>query len=72
VRKATRASLLARTAPGLRFTEHMDEEDGPLVLQHACQLGLEGIVSKRRKLGPLAALDQDQEPGRACREAGGR
>jgi hypothetical protein len=27
-RKATLASLLARTAPGLRFTEHMDEEDG--------------------------------------------
>ena len=26
----------------------MDEEDGPLVFQHACKLGLEGIVSKRR------------------------
>jgi hypothetical protein len=25
----------------------MDEEDGPLVFQHACKLGLEGIVSKR-------------------------
>jgi hypothetical protein len=31
VRKTTLASLLARAAPGLRFTEHMDEEDGPLV-----------------------------------------
>jgi hypothetical protein len=40
--------VLARTAPGLRFTEHLDEEDGPLVFQHACKLGLEGIVSKRR------------------------
>jgi bifunctional non-homologous end joining protein LigD len=48
VRKATLASVLARAAPGLRFTEHMDEEDGPLVFQHACKLGLEGIVSKRR------------------------
>jgi ATP-dependent DNA ligase len=48
VRKATLASLLARTAPGLRFTEHLDEQDGPLVFQHACRLGLEGIVSKRR------------------------
>jgi bifunctional non-homologous end joining protein LigD len=48
VRKATLASVLARAAPGLRFNEHLDEEDGPLVFQHACKLGLEGIVSKRR------------------------
>jgi ATP-dependent DNA ligase len=48
VRKATLASVLARAAPGLRFTEHLDDEDGPLVFQHACKLGLEGIVSKRR------------------------
>jgi bifunctional non-homologous end joining protein LigD len=47
VRKATLASVLSRAAPGLRFTEHMDEEDGPLVFQHAGKLGLEGIVSKR-------------------------
>ena len=26
----------------------LDEEDGPLVFEHACKLGLEGIVSKRR------------------------
>ena len=25
-----------------------DEADGPLVFQHACKLGLEGMVSKRR------------------------
>jgi ATP-dependent DNA ligase len=31
-----------------RFNEHLDEEDGPLVFAHACKLGLEGIVSKRR------------------------
>jgi hypothetical protein len=30
------------------LNEHMDEEDGPLVFLHACKLGLEGIVSKRR------------------------
>jgi bifunctional non-homologous end joining protein LigD len=48
VRKATLASLLARAAPGLRLNEHLDEEDGPLVFLHACKLGLEGIVSKRR------------------------
>jgi bifunctional non-homologous end joining protein LigD len=48
VRKATLASLLRRAAPGLRFNEHLDSEDGPLVFAHACKLGLEGIVSKRK------------------------
>jgi hypothetical protein len=27
VRKATLATVLARAAPGLRFNEHLDEED---------------------------------------------
>jgi ATP-dependent DNA ligase len=26
----------------------MEEADGPLVFVHACKLGLEGIVSKRK------------------------
>ena len=47
MRKATLATLLARAALGLRLNEHM-EEDGPLVFHHACKLGLEGIVSKRK------------------------
>ena len=47
VRKATLASAIARAAPGLRLNEHM-EHDGPTVFAHACKLGLEGIVSKRR------------------------
>jgi bifunctional non-homologous end joining protein LigD len=51
VRKATLASLLRRAAPGLRFNEHLDEQDGPLVFAHACKLGLEGIVSKRKGSG---------------------
>jgi bifunctional non-homologous end joining protein LigD len=48
MRKATLAALLARAAPGLRLNEHMEEEDRPLVFHHACKLGLEGIVSKRK------------------------
>src|SRR3984893_2751999 len=48
VRKATLASVLARAASGLRLNEHLDNEDGALVFEHACKLGLEGIVSKRR------------------------
>jgi hypothetical protein len=71
VRKATLASLLSRAAPGLRFNEHLDEEDGPLVFAHACKLGLEGIVSKRHHFAlpfwAITGLDQEQEPGRAGR-----
>jgi bifunctional non-homologous end joining protein LigD len=47
-RKGALARLLARAGPDLRFNEHLVEEDGPLVFHHACKLGLEGIVSKRR------------------------
>jgi ATP-dependent DNA ligase len=39
VRKATLASLLSHAAPGLRFNEHMDEKDGPLVFAQACKPG---------------------------------
>jgi bifunctional non-homologous end joining protein LigD len=47
VRKATLASVLAKAGAGIRFNEHM-EGDGPTVFAHACKIGLEGIVSKRR------------------------
>ena len=46
-RKATLASVLRRAAPGLRLNEHI-EADGPNVFAHACKMGLEGIVSKRK------------------------
>jgi hypothetical protein len=52
------ASLDVRTRPrsprcwrgrrrGLRLNEHI-EADGPTVFAHACKMGLEGIVSKRK------------------------
>jgi bifunctional non-homologous end joining protein LigD len=47
VRKATLASILAKARPGIRFNEHI-EGDGETVFSHACKLGLEGIVSKRK------------------------
>jgi bifunctional non-homologous end joining protein LigD len=47
VRKATLASVLAKAAPGLRLNVHI-EDDGPTVFAHACKMGLEGIVSKRK------------------------
>jgi bifunctional non-homologous end joining protein LigD len=47
-RKAMLANVLAAASPSLLFNEHLDEGDGLLVFEHACKLGLEGIVSKRR------------------------
>jgi bifunctional non-homologous end joining protein LigD len=47
VRKATLRSMLAKVGLGLRFNEHL-EGDGPTVFAHACKMGLEGIVSKRK------------------------
>jgi bifunctional non-homologous end joining protein LigD len=45
-RKATLASLLRGSLPGLRLNEHLPH-DGESVFWHACKMGLEGIVSKR-------------------------
>jgi bifunctional non-homologous end joining protein LigD len=47
VRKATLASVLTKAGPSIRFNEHI-EGDGPTLFAHACKLGLEGIVSKRK------------------------
>ena len=47
-RKATLASLLARAHAGARLNEHLEHADGQLVFEHACRMGLEGIVSKRK------------------------
>jgi bifunctional non-homologous end joining protein LigD len=47
LRKAMLASIVAKARPGIRFNEHI-EGDGPIVFAHACKLGLEGIVSKRK------------------------
>jgi len=46
-RKETLVNILAKAAPGLLLNEHI-EADGPTVFAHACKMGLEGIVSKRK------------------------
>src|SRR5262249_3140841 len=47
VRKTTLRGMLAKAGLGLRFNEHL-EGDGPAIFAHACKLGLEGVVSKRK------------------------
>jgi hypothetical protein len=73
-RRAELANLLRNARPGLRLSEHV-EGDGATVYEYAVVLGCEGVVNKRKglalHLGPLAGLDQDQEPGRASGAAQG-
>ena len=45
-RKRQLAKLLGRAKDGIQFNEHL-AHDGPAVFEHACRMGLEGIVSKR-------------------------
>jgi bifunctional non-homologous end joining protein LigD len=46
-RKAALAKLLVRAGHGVQLNEHLEAE-GPVVFEHACRMGLEGIVSKRK------------------------
>jgi bifunctional non-homologous end joining protein LigD len=46
-RKAALRVMLGRASMGACFNEHL-EGDGAIVFQHACKLGLEGIISKRK------------------------
>jgi bifunctional non-homologous end joining protein LigD len=45
-RKGLLMRLLAKAPVGLQVNDHI-AEPGDVVFRHACQLGLEGIVSKR-------------------------
>ena len=46
-RKAALARLLKGKGGVIRYTDDVADA-GPLILRHACEMGLEGIVSKRR------------------------
>ena len=48
VRRETLTSLVRKAGPGIRLSEHMAITDGETIFQHACAMGLEGIVAKRR------------------------
>ena len=47
VRRAMLVRLLGKRLPGIRLSEHLSG-DGEAIYRHACKLGAEGIVSKRR------------------------
>jgi bifunctional non-homologous end joining protein LigD len=57
-RKIDLRRLLAESGPGVQANEWIDgdESDGPSVFEHACSLGLEGIVSKRKDSRYISGL----------------
>ena len=46
-RKTALGKLAHNAKPGLQLSVHLDRP-GDVVFEHACKLGLEGIVSKRK------------------------
>jgi hypothetical protein len=55
-RRALLAQLLTGADAGIRLCEHIEGTDGAVVFRAACNMGLEGIVAKRR--------DSRYRPGR--------
>ena len=75
MRKATLASILRKARHGVRLNEHLEHPEGAVVFQHACKMGLEGIVSKRLGSRYRSGRSPDwlkfKNPNAACSEAGG-
>ena len=67
-RRAKLARLLRGAGHGVQLSDHIEGNDGEAMFRHACAMGLEGIVAKRRdrpyRSGAFAGLDQGEEPGR--------
>ncbi len=47
-RKARLQRLVVKSGDGILLNPHLTGEIGPAMFEHACKLGLEGIVSKHR------------------------
>jgi bifunctional non-homologous end joining protein LigD len=46
-RRKIHVRLLRGAGPGIRLSDHMGG-DGTVAFQHACRVGLEGIIAERR------------------------
>ena len=54
----------------MRLNEHMEQPDGLAGFEHACRMGLEGIVSKRlgsRHRSGQSAASRTWSAGEECR-----
>ena len=50
--------MLAKATPGIHLSEHT-EGDGDALFRHACAMGLEGLVAKRRLSRYRSGLSRD-------------
>jgi bifunctional non-homologous end joining protein LigD len=48
IRRATLTGLLRKAGPGILLSAHIEDANGSTIFEHACHMGLEGIVAKRR------------------------
>jgi hypothetical protein len=56
---------------GLVISEHTDE-DGTTIFRQACQMGLEGVVSKRLSAPYRSGPSRDEEPRQPGDDPGAR
>ena len=72
-RRERLADLLADAGPALRLSEHLDGE-GAVIFEHACRLGLEGVIAKRKgsayRSGRCASWLRAKRPAPLCTSAG--
>lgn len=64
-RKQALARLLEKAPDAVRYSDHF-EEDGELVLRHACRLSLEGVVSKRAAARYTSGRGRDWIKSKCC------
>ena len=71
LRKTNLARLLARRPEGIFVSDFEQGEIGPDLFRHACLMGLEGMVSKRRDRPYRAGRSPERYPGcwRRCGSA---
>jgi hypothetical protein len=71
-RKAALVKLLRKADYGIFLNEHVEDE-AAIVFQHACKLGLEGIVSKAPRIAipvwAFTGLAEDQKSKQRSRQA---
>jgi bifunctional non-homologous end joining protein LigD len=47
-RRKALTRLLRKAADGIKLSERLATTDGNTIFRHACEMGLEGIIAKRR------------------------
>ena len=66
-RYARLARMLASAPEAIHLSEHTADHDGNALFQHACRLGLEGIVAKKRAARPRRGMAARLEAHSAVR-----